>query len=143
MSDEPSFPHPNRRTKPPARPPGDYSKRQDTYAKRAEELWRQARREGWSRRRFYDELTDKRYTKRNKIEQLNPAIRDNLIDRYVAPTNKKLHKRIPDGWTARSHQESMIEMINYARDLEEDGADYVIVQDDEGGYRAYVNPESP
>lgn len=136
MTDEPEFPSPRRHTKPPARPEGLHlTGPQKSWELHANALYSQARREGWTRARFYYEL--------NRLPNAKEPIRDNLLDRYKAPGKlRKQKKSVPDGYTPRTLQESAIEMVNYVQDIDEDGADYVIVEE-EGGYRAYVQPDSP
>ncbi len=136
MSDEPEFPSAHRSAKSPKRPAGlgNLTPRQEKRAQAAEKLYRVARREGWTRARFYFEV--------NRMRGVLPAIRDGLIRAYVEPRHSRLRKRVPPGWTPRTLQENMIETINYLQDLEADGARYVIIQQ-EGGYRVYVQPRSP
>ena len=138
MTDWSEFLNRKRSTKPPARPTGlTLTPRQETRTRAAEDMYRIARREGWTRRRFYVEIHD--------LRGVNPAIRDNLIDHYKdwSPLPRE-RKYPPEKWTPRAYQESAIEMAHYAMEFEDEApdVDYVIVQV-EGGYRAYVTPRSP
>jgi hypothetical protein len=113
------------------------SKGQESKTRAAEALYTKARRQGWTRERFYYEISNRR-----EFKSLKREIKDNLIDSYRAPKVRGQKRRIPEGYTPRTLQESAIEMENYRRDLDQDGADYVIIEE-EGGYRAYVQPTSP